>query len=165
LGNDLWLRSFWRVASGGLDNICSVFNLSKLDSNNGAPAVELNGHNGHLSSCRFLSYQQILTSSGDKTCMLWDVETGTCVSTFAEHSGDVLRYDLIFTLFLCLKLTLWPAFQSPLTETSSCPVQSITHRNCTTSQQTESLKCASLIILTTSTRSRKLLSTATTQLG
>ena len=79
------------IASGGLDNICSVFDLSKLESNNGAPVAELAEHGGHLSSCRFLSNEQILTSSGDKTCILWNIETGKPVTTFASHSGDVLR--------------------------------------------------------------------------
>ena len=30
----------------------------------------------YLSCCRFLDDQQIVTSSGDMTCALWDVETG-----------------------------------------------------------------------------------------
>ena len=33
----------------------------------------------YLSCCRFLDDQQIVTSSGDMTCALWDVETGLIV--------------------------------------------------------------------------------------
>ena len=39
---------------------------------------ELGAHTGYLSCCRFVGSQgdKILTSSGDMSCMLWDVETG-----------------------------------------------------------------------------------------
>jgi len=83
------------VASGGLDNACSIFDLSKPeDTGNGSPCTELTGHNGHLSACRFVGNEKILTSSGDKTCMLWDVETGKNIAKFADHVGDVLALSL-----------------------------------------------------------------------
>lgn len=82
------------VACGGLDNICSVYNLS---SREGAPtrvARELSGHSGYLSCCRFINDRRILTSSGDMTCMLWDVETGMKVTEFADHLGDVMSISI-----------------------------------------------------------------------
>jgi len=81
------------VACGGLDNICSIYNLKNRD---GGVRVsrELPGHTGYLSCCRFLDDNQILTSSGDMTCVLWDIETGQQVTTFAGHTGDVMSLSL-----------------------------------------------------------------------
>lgn len=78
------------VASGGLDNICSLFSLIKKEAPV-RPARELTGHTGYLSCCRFLSDNQILTSSGDTTCVLWDVDAGVKMSEFTDHTGDVMR--------------------------------------------------------------------------
>lgn len=81
------------VACGGLDNICSVYNLKSKD----APirvTRELSSHTGYLSCSRFLGDRQILTSSGDMTCALWDVETGSLATQFLGHSGDVMCLSL-----------------------------------------------------------------------
>jgi hypothetical protein len=79
------------VACGGLDNICSVYNLRSRD-NPIRVCRELNAHTGYLSCCRFLNDKQIVTSSGDMTCMLWDIEAGTKVTEFNDHNGDVMRF-------------------------------------------------------------------------
>ena len=81
------------VACGGLDNICSVYNLSARDGPTRV-ARELSGHSGYLSCCRFINDRRILTSSGDMTCMLWDVETGSKVTEFADHLGDVMSISI-----------------------------------------------------------------------
>lgn len=78
------------VASGGLDNICSIFNLKARESPT-KPARELLGHTGYISCCRFLSDGQILTSSGDTTCALWDIDAGIKTVEFTDHTGDVMR--------------------------------------------------------------------------
>jgi len=81
------------VASGGLDNICSVYNLRSRD----IPIKvcrELNAHTGYLSCCRFLNDKQIVTSSGDMTCILWDIEAGTKIREFADHTGDVMSVSI-----------------------------------------------------------------------
>ncbi|MCJ1431303.1 guanine nucleotide-binding protein subunit beta 1 [Xylographa pallens] len=83
------------VACGGLDNICSVYNLSA--SHGEGPlrvARELSGHSGYLSCCRFINDRRILTSSGDMTCMLWDIENGAKVTEFADHLGDVMSISI-----------------------------------------------------------------------
>ncbi|CAG01749.1 unnamed protein product, partial [Tetraodon nigroviridis] len=49
---------------------------------------------GYLSCCRFLDDNQIVTSSGDTTCALWDIETGQQTTTFAGHTGDVMSLSL-----------------------------------------------------------------------
>eukprot|EP01135_Chromosphaera_perkinsii_P004647 Nk52_evm40s292 gene=Nk52_evmTU40s292 len=81
------------VACGGLDNICSIYNLRTKE---GSVKVnrELSGHTGYLSSCRFLSDKEIVTSSGDMTCALWDIETGMRKTHFEGHTGDVMSLAL-----------------------------------------------------------------------
>jgi guanine nucleotide-binding protein G(I)/G(S)/G(T) subunit beta-1 len=81
------------VACGGLDNICSVYNLRSRE----LPirvTRELNAHSGYLSCCRFLDDRRIVTSSGDMTCILWDIEASSKVTEFADHNGDVMSLSL-----------------------------------------------------------------------
>lgn len=79
------------VACGGLDNICSIYNLRRPDGGRVNGARELSAHSGYLSCCRFINDRQIVTSSGDMTCMLWDIEAGVRVMEFSDHTGDVMR--------------------------------------------------------------------------
>ena len=51
---------------------------------------ELAGHTGYLSCCRFLNDRQILTSSGDMSCALWDIERGQRIMEFTGHAGVCL---------------------------------------------------------------------------
>ncbi|KAK9239744.1 WD40-repeat-containing domain protein [Lipomyces kononenkoae] len=81
------------VACGGLDNICSIYSLVARDGPIRAHR-ELAAHAGYISSCRFLNDRRILTSSGDMTCMLWDIDTGTRVQEFADHLGDVMSLSI-----------------------------------------------------------------------
>jgi guanine nucleotide-binding protein G(I)/G(S)/G(T) subunit beta-1 len=81
------------VACGGLDNICSIYNLSSRDGPTRV-ARELSGHSGYLSCCRFINDRRILTSSGDMTCVLWDIETGQKITEFADHLGDVMSLSI-----------------------------------------------------------------------
>lgn len=88
------------VACGGLDNICSIYSLNNKDGGtNARGARELSAHSGYLSCCRFINDRQIVTSSGDMTCMLWDIEAGVRVIEFSDHTGDVMR--LVWLFFLC----------------------------------------------------------------
>jgi len=81
------------VACGGLDNICSIYNLQTKD-----PPIkvcrELNFHTGYLSCCRFLDDKQLITSSGDTSCILWDVVNESRLKDFEEHDGDVMSISL-----------------------------------------------------------------------
>jgi guanine nucleotide-binding protein G(I)/G(S)/G(T) subunit beta-1 len=81
------------VACGGLDNICSIYNLRRQDTPIRV-CRELTAHVGYLSCCRFLNDRQIITSSGDMTCILWDIEAGTKIRDFCDHTGDVMRFVL-----------------------------------------------------------------------
>jgi len=81
------------VACGGLDNICSLYHLKSKE----APikvARELVSHTGYLSCCRFFDDKQIVTSSGDMTCMLWDCEQGSQLAQFSDHNGDVMSISI-----------------------------------------------------------------------
>ncbi|XP_001632907.2 guanine nucleotide-binding protein subunit beta-1 [Nematostella vectensis] len=81
------------VACGGLDNICSIYSL-KTREGNVRVSRELPGHTGYLSCCRFIDDNRIITSSGDMTCALWDIETGQQTSTYSGHTGDVMSLSL-----------------------------------------------------------------------
>uniref|UniRef100_A0A667WLD0 G protein subunit beta 5 n=1 Tax=Myripristis murdjan TaxID=586833 RepID=A0A667WLD0_9TELE len=84
------------IACGGLDNKCSVYPLS-LDKNENLAAKKKSVamHTNYLSGCTFTnSDMQILTSSGDGTCALWDVESGQLLQSFHGHTADVLSLDL-----------------------------------------------------------------------
>mmetsp|Transcript_15863 Transcript_15863/g.40603 ORF Transcript_15863/g.40603 Transcript_15863/m.40603 type:complete len:345 (-) Transcript_15863:218-1252(-) len=81
------------VACGGLDNICSIYNLRSREVTIRV-CRELNAHTGYLSCCRFISDKQIVTSSGDMTCILWDMEAGSKVTEFNDHNGDVMSVSI-----------------------------------------------------------------------
>lgn len=88
------------VACGGLDNLCSIYKLN-LNVDSAADAIdnkmahrELAQHEGYLSCCRFINDNEIITSSGDSTCILWDVETKTPKITFSDHTGDVMSVSI-----------------------------------------------------------------------
>lgn len=87
------------VACGGLDNICSIYNLRTRDGP-ARPARELSAHTGYLSCCRFINDRQILTSSGDKTAMLFDIDAGVKTEEFVDHANDVMRYIYIYQYLL-----------------------------------------------------------------
>ncbi|GMI41977.1 hypothetical protein TeGR_g8250, partial [Tetraparma gracilis] len=76
------------VACGGLDNLCSIYQLQQPQTMRASK--ELAAHDGYLSCCRFIDESHIITSSGDSTCIYWDVEQGEAISTFGDHNGDVM---------------------------------------------------------------------------
>ena len=90
------------VASGGLDNLCTLHLVSKepLTPSSGPaefsdsvnePCQVLKGHSGYLSSCQFFANDsRIVTSSGDTTLRVFDVTTGETVSELCDHTGDVM---------------------------------------------------------------------------
>ena len=78
------------VASGGLDNVCTIHSVNVGAVSAARPLMELQGHDGYLSCCRFVNSKTILTSSGDSTCIMWDIEKGEDVSHFTDHAGDVM---------------------------------------------------------------------------
>ena len=81
------------VACGGLDNICSIYQLNQTQVTRSYK--ELAQHDGYLSCCRFVDETNILTSSGDSTCIFWDIEMGTAKTTFSGHDGDVMSVSIL----------------------------------------------------------------------
>lgn len=103
------LRSSWvmtcafsksgkRVACGGLDNICSIYNLDGNSQSDARKAdIELLAHEGYLSHCRFVDDDnKILTSSGDQTCILWDVNKKSSEIVFQGHQQDVMSVAVMY---------------------------------------------------------------------
>jgi len=100
-----WSPTGLLVASGGLDNICTIHRVN-CDENNSEQQKnnkntsdrgtfrELSHHEGYISCCRFLNDEEILTSSGDSTCILWDVEKRLPKITFSDHIGDIMGISL-----------------------------------------------------------------------
>jgi guanine nucleotide-binding protein G(I)/G(S)/G(T) subunit beta-1 len=86
------------VACGGLDNLCSVYKLPNgmKEGSVGQQKVfaELAQHEGYLSCCRFIRDDEVVTSSGDSTCILWDVETKAPKAIFNDHTGDVMSVSI-----------------------------------------------------------------------
>lgn len=87
------------VATGGLDNSCIVHKLGtdiKNESNNGGLLSILRDHKEYISDLSFLpkSSTQLITSSGDKSCILWDTSKGGYVRHFYGHLGDVLSLSV-----------------------------------------------------------------------
>lgn len=84
------------VACGGLDNLCSIYRVSAVDPNGGQTKThaELAQHEGYLSCCRFIKDSEILTSSGDSTCILWDVENKSPKAVFTDHAADVMSVSV-----------------------------------------------------------------------
>ncbi|KAL1497185.1 hypothetical protein ABEB36_008184 [Hypothenemus hampei] len=83
------------VACGGMDNMCTIYDLNNRDGSGVAKmARELAGYDGFLSSCRFLDDKRIITGSGDMKICQWDLETGRKTSDVVAHNGDVVSISL-----------------------------------------------------------------------
>jgi guanine nucleotide-binding protein G(I)/G(S)/G(T) subunit beta-1 len=89
------------VACGGLENTCFIYRLREAAQGSQStgevrinPSVELAGHDGYLSACRFIDDTQILTASGDSTCILWNIDRRSQLQTFHGHYGDVMSISV-----------------------------------------------------------------------
>lgn len=78
------------IACGGLDNVCSIYNTQQASTSNARASKELVAHDGYLSCCRFVDEGHVVTSSGDSTCIYWDVNSGEVLTTFSDHKSDVM---------------------------------------------------------------------------
>lgn len=104
--NVIQLRSSWvmsvafapsgnYVACGGMDNMCTVYDVNNRDATGNAKMVrELAGYEGFLSSCRFLDDDHIVTGSGDMKLCYWDLESGKKEQETNAHAGDVVSISL-----------------------------------------------------------------------
>jgi len=84
------------VACGGMDNMCTVYDINNRDSSGTAKMVrELMGYEGFLSCCRFVDDSTLVTGSGDQMLTKWDLITGKKVDSTIAHSGDVCSMSLL----------------------------------------------------------------------
>ncbi|KAG7195914.1 guanine nucleotide-binding protein subunit beta 1 [Scheffersomyces spartinae] len=52
--------------------------------------VRLKGHTAYIPDCGFLSNHNIVTVSGDSTCILWDITRSSPLFKYTDHTSDVL---------------------------------------------------------------------------
>ncbi|XP_063713690.1 guanine nucleotide-binding protein subunit beta-like [Symsagittifera roscoffensis] len=81
------------VASGGMDNVCTVYALHAR-KDNVYTSQEFSEHTAFVSCCRFIDDTDVITASGDRTVMLWDVSTGKRKSEFTGHSDDIMSLSV-----------------------------------------------------------------------
>jgi len=82
------------VACGGLDNTLYIYTLNEEDSIPSTASYSFKGHEGSLSRVRFVDDEQVITTSGDKTQILWNISTQNLVTQFTGHEGDVMCLDI-----------------------------------------------------------------------
>lgn len=86
------------VATGGLDNKCIVYKLNTdIDTEGRSELLSiLQDHKEYISDLSFLhkSSTQLITASGDKSCILWDTTKGGYIRHFYGHLGDVLSLSI-----------------------------------------------------------------------
>ncbi|CAG0893742.1 unnamed protein product [Darwinula stevensoni] len=83
------------VGSGGMDNQCTIHDLSDRDGSGSAKVVrEITGFDGFLSCVRFLQDTQVITGSADTNISTWDVRTGEKAGEHRGHTGDVVGLSL-----------------------------------------------------------------------
>lgn len=82
------------VCSGGLDNTISIYRVEdEIELGPNAHSL-LRAHDGYITSCSFLSNDtEMLTSSGDKLIILWDIKKQKPIREFRGHAEDVMWYD------------------------------------------------------------------------
>jgi len=73
------------IATGGLDNTCKIYKTQDHSMN-----CVLQQHTGYISCNRYLTNQELLTSSGDSSIFLWDVERQEKCNEFLGHQSDVV---------------------------------------------------------------------------
>ncbi|ETO32176.1 guanine nucleotide-binding protein beta 1 4 (G protein beta1 4) [Reticulomyxa filosa] len=87
------------TAVGGLDNLCTIYDVSdafgltpmpKEESESDQGQYILQGHEGYVSSCKFLNEDTIVTTSGDLTVGYWNITKERIISTSEGHTGDVM---------------------------------------------------------------------------
>lgn len=73
---------------------------------------------------------KILTSSGDGTCALWDVESGQLLQSFHGHAADVLCLDLAPSETGNTFVSGVRSPSDPLSELSLSPFQNYLYKTC-----------------------------------
>jgi guanine nucleotide-binding protein subunit beta len=82
------------VASGGMDNMVTVYDLTKKDEDGVAKINRELGFLGFLNCCKFHSDKRLLTGSGDLKITCWDLVKGLSSLELFGHTGDVASISL-----------------------------------------------------------------------
>lgn len=96
-----------------------------------APKRELFGHNGYVGCVKFRTETGVITASGDKSCINWDIETGKPVRQYTGHSLDVVTLSVSRdqTTFLSAGcdgiVRMWDTRQAPVVSTFSSHAETI----------------------------------------
>lgn len=99
-------RVIWHIgllACGGMDNMCTVYDINNRDSSGTAKMVrELMGYEGFLSCCRFVDDSTLVTGSGDQMLTKWDLITGKKVHLRSLLSPFCSQFFLARVLVLSI---------------------------------------------------------------
>lgn len=82
------------VASAGLNNNCTIYSVSREDRVQQKVQTIFKGHTCYISAVDFIDNSNVITTSGDMTCALWNIPKAKCVREYADHLGDVLGLSL-----------------------------------------------------------------------
>ncbi|ODV84896.1 hypothetical protein CANARDRAFT_28637 [[Candida] arabinofermentans NRRL YB-2248] len=86
------------IATGGLEDACIVYKLYTEPNNNQRNSKStvsiFKGHQEYISDLSFMSNNTIITSSGDRSLIHWDINKGQKTRTFYGHLGDVLSVSV-----------------------------------------------------------------------
>jgi len=116
--NDLRLSpSGSMFASGSSDRRIVLFD-SKTTTKIKELVDEKNGHNGTIISLFWVSDDQLLTASLDKTCKLWDIKTSTVIYTMAakkeklevedmQAACGAFGNEIMFSITLNGRINIW----------------------------------------------------------
>uniref|UniRef100_A0A182LTK2 Uncharacterized protein n=1 Tax=Anopheles culicifacies TaxID=139723 RepID=A0A182LTK2_9DIPT len=78
------------VACGGLDNICSIYNLKTREGNTGQQSTSFQGHTGDVMALSLAPQGKTFVSGAcDAKAKLWDIREGQCKQTFPGHESDI----------------------------------------------------------------------------
>lgn len=87
-------------ASGGLDNVCTVWKMPATASERGKITHTFKGHQGYVCNARWVDGTKLLTTSGDNTAALWDLgktygpqDEEMQSFVFEGHDKDVTSLD------------------------------------------------------------------------
>ena len=80
------------IGVGGLDNVFDLYHTKNMG--NDTPIRSLKAHDGYISCCRFISDHNVITSSGDCSCVLWDTTRQNAIGRFRGHESDVMGVSL-----------------------------------------------------------------------
>eukprot|EP01084_Bolivina_argentea_P297551 512641_1 len=87
------------IASGGLDNEISIYSINPNLTNQWIrdPLYILQKHTGYISDIQFINDKYILSSSGDGTLLLWDIQLTIVIDTLkVPNNVDITSIDYIY---------------------------------------------------------------------